>query len=418
MSTSLKSKERIELIDILRGLTLLGIIMVHFTEQYYAGMPPQKATHLNSNYLPDQIVSTLISILVSGKFYMLFSFLFGLSFFIQSSNSTSKAQFYVRFFWRLLILFSIGWIHHLHYRGDILTIYALLGVVLLALHTLPDKLVLLLAILLIADIPAFITRAAEVITAEQTTTPEGNPFGGSDAQNVVYFDILKGNSYISILKSNIPEFITKMKFQVMSGRIYITLGLFLLGLYVGKKKIFENISDYLVSIKRTRNKALWGLLIFILFGVSFFGGMQLLNVNLTFAMQFMVGGLIMDLVNACLALFYVCVLILLYQKDNWKKRLHLFYNVGRMGLTTYLTQTLFGFIIFFGIGFNLLDKIGASICFLLAITIFSLQIMFANWWLSKFYYGPVEWIWRSLTYLKSQPFKKPKRIKERLVHHL
>jgi uncharacterized protein len=398
-------KTRIELIDILRGLTLLGIIMVHFIEQYYAGMPPQKASHLNSAFLPDQLIQTLVSVLIAGKFYMIFSFLFGLSFFIQSSAKENKRQFYLQFFWRLLVLFGIGWIHHMHYRGDILTIYALLGMVLLAVHKLPDKLILLLALLLIADLPAFITRGIEVFNTSQTIT-DGNPFEGNDIENSAYYDTLKGNSYLSILKANIPEFLIKMKFQVLSGRLYITMGLFLLGLYVGRKRVFENIELLLPFIRSTRNKALWCMLILLGIAAALFGIAHLLNVELSFQIQFMVGGFLVDLFNACLALFYVCIALLLYQKKNWRKRLANFYHIGRMGLTTYLMQTLFGFILFFGVGFNLLDTIGASACFFIGISIFGFQIIFANWWLSKFYYGPVEWLWRSLTYLKVQPFKR------------
>ncbi len=398
-------KPRIELIDILRGLTLLGIIMVHFIEQYYAGMPPQKASHLNSAFLPDQLIQTLVSVLIAGKFYMIFSFLFGLSFFFQSSAKENKRQFYLQFFWRLLVLFGIGWIHHMHYRGDILTIYALLGMVLLAVHKLPDKLILLLAILLIADLPAFITRGIEVFNTSQTIT-DGNPFEGNDIENSAYYETLKGNSYLSILKANIPEFLIKMKFQVLSGRLYITMGLFLLGLYVGRKRVFENIELLLPFIRSTRNKALWCMLILLGIAAAFFGIAHLLNVELSFQIQFMVGGCLVDLFNACLALFYVCIALLLYQKKNWRNRLANFYHMGRMGLTTYLMQTLFGFILFFGVGFNLLDTIGAFACFFIGISIFGFQIIFANWWLSKFYYGPVEWLWRSLTYLKVQPFKR------------
>ncbi len=407
MTTESKKTERIQLIDIIRGITLLGIVMVHFTEQYYAGMPPEKATHLNSHFLPDQIVQGLISFFVSGKFYMIFSFLFGLSFFIQISKSDSKQKFLLRFLWRLIILFAIGWIHHLHYRGDILTIYALLGVVLLFFQWLPDKILLILAFVLIIDIPAFITRGVQAIATEQSaTTAPSKPLNGDNAAAEKYFNTLKSGSYISILKANIPEFKSKMEFQINFGRIYITFGLFLLGIYIGRKKVFQNIGEYLPRIKQLRNKALWTLPILILFSAIVFGGSQLLKINLPQPVQWMIGGLVYDLFNASLALFYVCVIVLLYQKDKWVKRFQYFYEVGRMGLTTYLMQTLLGIFIFFGIGFNLLDEIGAGICFLIGVSWFIVQIMFAKWWLSRFNFGPVEWLWRTLTYLKWQPLRK------------
>jgi uncharacterized protein len=85
------------------------------------------------------IVLGFIGIFISGKFFMIFSFLFGMSFFIQLDKSDGSPAFLFRFAWRLIVLFIIGLVHHLHYRGDILTIYAVLGFGLLLCHKLPDK---------------------------------------------------------------------------------------------------------------------------------------------------------------------------------------------------------------------------------------------------------------------------------------
>src|SRR5882724_3072616 len=121
---------RIQIIDVLRGFALLGIIMVHFTEQYYAGQPPEAMAKASPNNIADQVVQGIIGILIQGKFFTIFSFLFGLSFFI----------------------------HSLHYRGDILTIYAVLGFGLLVTYKLPDRALLLIALFLVFDFPAFFTR--------------------------------------------------------------------------------------------------------------------------------------------------------------------------------------------------------------------------------------------------------------------
>lgn len=133
------NQERIEVIDVLRGFTLLGIILVHFTEQYYAGQPPKVHENYGAHNLADMIVLGFIGIFISGKFFMIFSFLFGMSFFIQLDKSDDSPAFLFRFAWRLIVLFIIGLVHHLHYRGDILTIYAVLGFGLLLCHKLPDK---------------------------------------------------------------------------------------------------------------------------------------------------------------------------------------------------------------------------------------------------------------------------------------
>ena len=165
MKTASKITDRIQLIDVLRGFALLGIVMVHFIEQYYAGMPPEKAANYNAHNLADQIVQGLVFFFVAGKFYMIFSFLFGMSFFIQFSKSDGSAKFQLRFLWRLIILFAIGWLHHLHYRG---TIYAILGVGLLLFHRLPDRALLIVALILVINIPSLVTRGVQVIQTFQT----------------------------------------------------------------------------------------------------------------------------------------------------------------------------------------------------------------------------------------------------------
>ena len=83
-----------------------------------------------------------------------------------------------------------------------------------------------------------------------------------------------------------------------------------------------------------------------------------------------------------------------------------FYELGRMGLTAYLMQAMVGTSLLFSFGLDLLGEYGASVWVLLSLIVFALQVLFSKWWLTRFQYGPVEWLWRSLTYFKRQPLKK------------
>lgn len=399
-----KQSDRIEVIDVLRGFTLLGIILVHMTEQYYAGQPPEQFASFASKGLADEVVSGFVGIFVQGKFYMIFSFLFGLSFYLQLSKSDGSLKFVTRFFWRLLILFGIGFIHHLHYRGDILTIYAMLGIGLLLTYRLPDKYLLIIAILLILNVPSVLTKLKDVIWVPATGQ---NPFLNADQNSLLtYYNTVKSGTYLEILKANLTEFSTKMNFQILSGRLYITMGLFLLGLYAGRKNIFENIEQEKPLFKKLLKGSLWTLLGCILFSAAFFGGAQILSIKLSDQLQWLVGGEVFDIFNAAFATIYTAGILLLFQKEKWNPRLMHFYAVGRMGLTTYLMQTIFGVLIFFSVGFGLLGEIGASLAFGIAIGLYILQIQFSKFWLSHFHYGIFEWLWRSLTYLKIQPLRK------------
>ncbi len=392
-------KSRIEIIDVLRGFALLGIILVHFTEQYYAGQPPKIHENFGAHNLADNIVSAIIGIFISGKFYMIFSFLFGMSFFLQLDKSDGSLKFSLRFAWRLIVLFLIGLIHHLHYRGDILTIYALLGFGLLICYKLPDKILLIVALLLIVDMPAIATRTVEVIFP----TSMSSPFLSSDQKALeTYYNTLKSGTYLEILCANFYEFKGKFDMQIVSGRLYITLGLFLLGLYAGRKKVFENPAYF----KKLIRYGLWTLLGCLIVAGLLAAIIFLAKIEMTQPLQFLIGGTVYDIFNAALAAIYVGIVVTLFQKAKWKNRLMNLYELGRMGLTTYLMQTLIGTTLLFSFGFDLLGEYGASVWAVLSLIVFALQILFSKWWLSRFQYGPVEWFWRSLTYFKWQPLKK------------
>lgn len=404
--TSIKNQtlpiiDRITVIDALRGFTLLGIIITHMTEQYYAGQPPEKFSGQTTSTVVDMIASGFSWILINGKFYAIFSFLFGLSFYIQLSKAKADLPFLMKFLWRLIILFAIGFIHHLHYRGDILTIYAMLGIVLLVTYRLPDKYILVLSLILVFDVPGITAR---ILSAAGITS--GEFLSQDQAPLLAYYNTFKSGTYPELLKANLDSFMIKMDFQVWSGRIYMTPGLFLLGLYAGRIKFFENLSANIPLVKKYLRQAAWGLLITFVVAVSFFIIANALLGSVPDSVNFSAGLTFYDIFNTFLAVIYVSWFILLFQKEKWRKRLMHFYEAGRMGLTTYLIQAVFGVLIFSTLGLGLLGELGAATCFAIALVIFILQIIIAKFWMRHFYYGPVEWVWRCLTNFKLYPLIK------------
>ena len=370
-------------------------------EQYYAGPIPEK--YAVKPALVDTIVSAASWILINGKFYAIFSFLFGLSFYIQFSKANADVPFLLRFSWRLIILFGIGFIHHLHYRGDILTIYAMVGFVLLLAYRLPDKYLLILSLLLIFDVPGILTRIIGLVGNDPTVNEFMTRYQG---RSVAYYETFKSGSYVALLKANLESFSMKMDFQVWSGRIYMTPGLFLLGLYAGRKKVFEQIPSHTRTIKKYLQNSAWALLGTVLGGLLFFAVANSIGGGLSDNANILAGLTIFDIFNTLLAMIYVTGFMLLYQKERWKTRFMRFYDVGRMGLTTYLMQASFGIFVFSTLGFGMVGELGASISFLIAVAIFIIQILLSKFWMKYFYYGPVEWLWRSLTNFKLQPLIK------------
>ena len=136
----IKQKNRLIIIDALRGFSLAGVAIAHIVEQYIAGPPMEGLQETANQGLIDGIVSGFLGIFITGKFFSLFSILFGLSFFIQMDSAEQKGKsFGGRFLWRAILLFIIGYAHHLLYRGDILTIYAVLVPFLIPFHKVSTK---------------------------------------------------------------------------------------------------------------------------------------------------------------------------------------------------------------------------------------------------------------------------------------
>ena len=125
-------KKRIEIIDALRGFALAGIVIVHIVEQYVGSALPEDALSAARLGWPDSAVDGIIEFFLRGKFFALFSLLFGLSFSIQFANAQERGDDYrLTYLWRVILLFFIGFAHHCIYRGDILTIYALIAPILI-----------------------------------------------------------------------------------------------------------------------------------------------------------------------------------------------------------------------------------------------------------------------------------------------
>jgi uncharacterized protein len=400
-AATVSSNTRLDVVDALRGFALFGIVFIHFMEQFYAGAAP--APHENySQHMPfDGILDMIVNILMRGKFFMLFSFLFGLSFALQIERRTEG--FWARFLWRLAVLFIIGFVHHLFYRGDILTVYAVVGIPLVLLSSLPNKALLVAAALLMLGIPRLIIT---------TTDPNALNFQAQHERDkdkeIAYWAAAKGSSWLAMAEQNATwGWVNKWRFQVGTlGRAYQTLALFFLGLYAGRVRLFEAIEQKKRLIKRG---LWWSLGVFL--GLYALGAVLYLVIKIPERFgdwwANIIGIGLYDLSNLAHSAFYIFAFLLLYvSKSWWQRQILKLAPYGRMALTNYFLQSVIGTFIFFGWGLNQLDVFGSTIAATIALVIFIVQRYASQWWLDHYYFGPLEWLWRSATYWKWQPFKK------------
>ena len=207
----------------------------------------------------------------------------------------------------------------------------------------------------------------------------------------------KSGTLAELVHANLGQgFVGKWQFQLFTGRLWVTFGLFLLGVAAGRLEIFRD-SD---SNRRAFRKVFWmaGLVALLTTVFALVKPMTYqvrtftdLLASFSFTVQ-----------QLSLSAFYVALITLLYWR--WPAGvLAKLAPAGKMGLTVYLTQTAFGVLLFYGIGLGMLGHLGVAAAAGCAIAFYGVQLALAHWWMSRFSMGPVEWLWRSLTYFKWQP---------------
>ncbi|EAR01372.1 DUF418 domain-containing protein [Maribacter sp. HTCC2170] len=400
-----KKKERIEIIDALRGFSLAGIVIVHFVENFIGSAVPQDVLEgLHIGPL-DYVVDVFIGLFLRGKFFALFSFLFGLSFFIQMDNAQQNGRtFGARFLWRLIILLVIGAVHHMFYRGDILTIYALLGILLIPFYKLDNKWILALTALLFLGVGRFLIFG---ITGGEYMFSQGGLMP-DEPETRAYFNTIKNGSFLEVFESNSTSgHLNKLEFQLgYFGRGYITFAFFLLGLLAGRIGFFKTLNEHKTLLK----KILIGSIILFVVSIALTALIFMqMGENPSFSTwPAMLGLTAYDLNNIAMTFILIVLFIMLYKKVKGEKMLRIFAPYGRMALSNYFFQSLLGTFIFFGWGMGYLVELRNGYTFLIALAVIVLQMFISKWWLRKFHYGPLEWVWRSLTFFKIFPMKKEK----------
>jgi uncharacterized protein len=406
--------ERIRLVDALRGLSLAGIAMVHFGEQYLGFMPPPGEPY-SVHGTADTVLEALSWTFVRGKGFGLFSFLFGLSFVLQMQHAEGRRpgkDFRPRFAWRLLILFAIGWVHGLAYSGDILTVYAALGIPLILFYRVPDRWILALAVLLLVGVPRTVQR---VVQGKATSAGMQSLQTRMNAQAQEHWHALVEGDVPAIVRFHATAgFRAKWEFQYgFMGRGYQTFGLFLLGLWAGRRRLFEDVEAHRKLFVRVwRWTGVLTLLIPVVAGLLLAAGAagrggepQPASSLPDFSSWAVVAGMgCFDAWNNAMTLFYAASFALLFMRPWWQGRLALLAPVGQMALSAYVGQTALGVLVFFGFGLGLLGCFGNTVTMPIGLAVFGLEAWACTLWLRHFRFGPLEWAWRSLTWLRPQPF--------------
>ena len=392
-----KTSERFIILDALRGFALLGICMANFPEfSLYTFLSPEAAASMPTA-VQDKITRYLLYIFVDGKFYTLFSLLFGIGFSIIIRNAERKGVNGFRIFYRRMGMLMLFGLLHLMFiwSGDILLLYALLGMLLPFFRQMPDKKLLGWALFFLilpigVDLVCEITRtnlALPFIRLQETYCAEY----GINGTNFAYW-LHDAEDYGTVFQFLVQGACVRMQEFIIGNRYFKVLGLFLVGFYIGRNRIYADLEGRkTLLVKVCRLGLIIGLPCSLLYAWSSMGGHPLSDT---------LHSLFYFISVYPLGFAYAAGLCLLYLRVKSLSIWKWLAAPGRMALTNYIGQSVIGMFLFYGIGLGWGSTIGLLQTEVIVLAVFLFQMLFSRLWLSGFKFGPLEWIWRMLTYGK------------------
>lgn len=400
--TPVDPRRRIEAVDMVRGFALFGVILVHM---FNFG-----AYSIVWNEPGDEFAFSVMRFFFETKSWRLFSFLFGFGFALQLIRAEERgskfAPVYLR---RLIILFVIGAAHALIRSGDILMLYAELGLVLVLFRKVPPRLLLVLSVCLLAVFP--IGRAVTSFLEPTQTEPTTDYFVRLEKATARIEEARRTHVYavgsMREVMANNADLANPFDRPIGPESSLAMFAMFLLGLYVGRRRIFQDIPKHMQLIRRV---FWWGLPI----GLVSMGAERILNATTGYAvfreqqatlLPQLFGDVLFTYGSTLLALGYAAGITLLAQHHRGRRLLAPLGAAGRLALTVYLSASIMMGTLFYGFAFGKAGWLGPAAVTGYAVLFFAILIVFSVWWANRFRFGPMEWLWRALTYLEFPSMK-------------
>jgi uncharacterized protein len=357
--------QRLEHIDALRGFALLGVCLSNLRDlSLYSFLPSQGQSALHTASA-DRICAFLFSTFVEMKALTVLTLVFGIGFAIQTRRI--PMTFYAR---RLLGLFLIGLAHGVFWFNDILRLYALAGLGLIFTRRAPPVLLAVIGFAIAVlpwDLFASVPSDAGAMISSTYAAFSGHSFSGMIRANIQY------DFWLRTAEWGFPI--------ALFGRLIV-------GAAIGRSNVIIEPSKHLRFWRNT-------------FRITLLTGGALIAFRLTGGEENFgefTGNTAHSASSITLGLCYLAGFVLLFERSAWRARLRVFVPIGRMALTSYLLQTAIGIALFYGIGLGLGPRFGLIGLLPFCGVIFVAQLLFSKWWLERFTFGPIEWIWRCFSY--------------------
>lgn len=389
--------ERHELIDALRGFALCGVLLANMS----AFSLYEQLTETAQKALPtahfDHIAENVLQLLLTHKAVTVFSILFGLGFAMQLDRAQARGADGLRVFVRrMAVLLAIGLLHSAFWWGDILLVYAIAGFALVPMRRWPDRW-LVWGGFLVALAGTALVRYWFTATSAKT---------GPLSRPEVFADALQALSSPSLIAAFTGNAGLLRWWYPLGGLMLVcfALGRFMLGYWAGRRRLLQQPAAHVPLLKRI---LVWTLPLGALATLLLFwqapvkAALPALNEGAG-ATAWSAIGLAGPLL---LGIAFGTIFVLLYLREGWRRWLRHFAPVGRMALSNYLMQTAVCSAIFYGYGLGTGPGYGTVAWFIVWAALFSAQMALSRWWLARWRFGPMEWLWRTLTYGRLQPMR-------------
>jgi len=395
------ANQRIQILDVLRGTAIFGILAVNMPLMN-APLTAMLTSLTLWPALPDRIMRFIIYLFFEGKFYTLFSLLFGYGFwlFINKAGDAGRPvlALYRR---RLFILLFIGILHLvLLWAGDILIFYALFGFLLILFRKASDKKIRRWAIGLIL-VPIVLTFIMVLLFSLAGLNPEAAAQVQAsleaqenhlNSQIMAAIEVYAGGSFAEIIGMRLVEWLT-----LLPGLLFFypnVLAMFLLGLLAARHEVLAKTEEFRPCFVKVLR---WGLLIGLPANLVYAWSAFSVSPGSPTWTGFL-GMLCIGFGAPALALAYVSGLILLFQRGRLRSLFGRLAAVGRLALSNYLLHSLIAALLYHAYGLGWFGRVSIWQGFLITLAVFSTQLILSPLWLRRFRFGPAEWLWRALTY--------------------
>lgn len=390
-------QERLILLDALRGFALIGVLLVNLRDLtlYSFLTEPSKAALPTAHW--DHWLDLSMAAVVDVKAFTIFTLLFGIGFSLQAERAAAAGAGFSRFVRRMVVLLAIGFAHaYFFWWGDILRLYAVLGLFLIPLARARTRTLALLGIFIAVFLTPFLRPLMNAIL------PAIGPAKAASAAALASFQ----SASLPVMWSGNLELDRWTRISAWGLPFYV-LGRLLIGAAIGRSGLLRD---------PTLHRRWWVRVLAILLplGVALTAFVMLRDQGAFGPMQgWWRGEIARALVrmarsgaSLALGLAYVALFVLLFQEAGWRRWLEKLAPIGRMALTNYILQSLLALVLFYGIGFGIGPRFGLAGVLIATIIIFVLQLLASRWWLERHSFGPLEWLWRTLTYGKEQPWRR------------